>query len=43
MRERGEDIDSDDDDDGDDDEVVDSIEWDILENEDAPTGINSSL
>ena len=39
-----EDIDSDDDDDdGNDDEVVDGIEWDILENEDALTGISLSL
>ena len=37
MRERGEDTDSDD------DEVADDIEWDILENEDALTGIGSSL
>ena len=39
-----EDADSDDDDDdGDDNEVVDNIEWDILENKDAPIGISSSL
>ena len=44
ARERGEDTNSDDDDDdGDDDEVVDDVEWDILENEDALTGISSSL
>ena len=51
MRERGEDTDDDDDDDdGDDDEVMeeeetvaDDIEWDNLENEDAPTDIGSSL
>ena len=51
ARERGEDTDNnDDDDDGDDDEVMeeeetvaDDIEWDNLENEDALTGINSSL
>ena len=49
--ERGEDTDDDDDDDdGDDDEVMeeeetvaDDIEWDNLENEDALTGIGSSL
>jgi len=42
--EQGEDTDSDDDDDdGDDNEVVDNIEWDILENKDAPIGISSSL
>jgi len=42
--ERGEDTNNDDnDDDGDDDEVVDDIEWDNLENEDALTGIGSSL
>ena len=41
----GEDTDSDndDDDDGDDDEVADDVEWDILENKDALTGIGSSL
>ena len=44
VRERGEDTDSDDDDDdGDDDEVVNYIEWDILEDEDALTDIGSSL
>ena len=32
-----------DDDDGDDDEVADDVEWDILENEDALTGVGSSL
>ena len=37
----GEDTDSDDDDD--DEEVADDVEWDILENEDALTGIGSSL
>ena len=48
AQERGED--TDDDDDGDDDEVTeeeemvaDNIEWDNLENEDALTGISSSL
>ena len=42
--EQGEDTDNnDDDDDGDDDEVADDIKWDILENEDALTGISSSL
>ena len=44
MQERGEDTDRDDDaDDRDNNEVVDSIEWDILENEDALTGIGLSL
>ena len=44
AREQGEDTDSDDDDDdGDDDEVVDDIECDNLEDEDALTGIGSSL
>ena len=44
MQEWGEDTDSDDDDDdGDDDEVANDVEWDILENEDALTGISSSL
>ena len=42
--EQGEDTDSDDDDDdGDDDEVVNDIEWDNLVNEDALTGVGSSL
>ena len=31
------------DDDGDDNEVADDVEWDILENEDALTGISLSL
>ena len=52
ARERGKDTDNDDDDDDDgyDDEVMeeeetvaDDIEWDNLENEDALTGIGSSL
>ena len=51
ARERGEDTNDDDDDgNGDDDEVMeeeksvaDDIEWDNLENEDALTGIGSSL
>ena len=44
AREWGEDTDSDDDDDdGDDDKVADNVEWDILENKDALTGIGSSL
>ena len=51
AREQGEDTDNDDDDDdGDDNEVMeeeemvaDDIEWDNLENEDALTGIGSSL
>jgi hypothetical protein len=43
AREWGEDTDSDDDDDdGNDGEVADDVEWDILENEDALTGIGSS-
>ena len=42
AREQGEDTDSDEDD-GDDDEVVDDIEWDNLEDEDALIGISSSL
>ena len=42
--EQGEDTDSDDDDDdGDNNEVADDVEWDILENEDALTGIGSYL
>ena len=41
ARERGEDTNSDDDDDK--EEVADDIEWDNLENEDALTGIGSSL
>ena len=41
AQERGEDTDSDDDDDN--KEVADDIEWDNLENEDALTGIGSSL
>ena len=43
MRIGGDTDSDDDDDDGDDDEVVDDVEWDILENEDALTGIDSSL
>ena len=39
--ERGKDTDSDDDDD--DEEVADDIEWDNLENEDALTGVSSSM
>ena len=35
--------DTDSDDDGDDDEVANDVEWDILENEDALTGIGSYL
>ena len=42
VQEWGEDTDSDDDDD-DDDEVADYVEWDVLENEGALTGIGSSL
>ena len=47
MRERGEDTDNDDDDDDEvmeeEEMVADDIEWDNLENEDALTGIGSSL
>ena len=40
----GEDTDSDDvDDGGDDDELANDVEWDILDNEDEPIGIGSSL
>ena len=42
--ERGEDSDSDDDDDEEgNNEVIDDIEWDVLESEDVLTGIHSSL
>ena len=44
ARERVVDTDSDDDDDnGDGIEVANDVEWDILENEDALTGLGSSL